>query len=274
MICKLVAVPTAVVDTVKFPEEEPAGMMMLAGTVAATLLLARVTRMPPAGATLARLTVPVELAPLSTVAGERETPDKLPWPAVAALMVKPAETVFAEVAVMLNVVVDPTAVVVTVKLPLLAPAAMVRLGGTVAAALLLVKVTNTPPSGAAVAKVTVPVELAALATVEGESVTPAIDPCPAVAALIVNPAVAVFAELAVIVSAVVVATALVVTGKVPELEPAAIVRLAGTVAAGLLLANVTRIPPIGAAVARVTVPVALPPLATVAGDTERAERAP
>ena len=52
-----------------------------------------------------------------------------------------------------------TALVVMLKLVLVAPAASVTLAGTPAAAvLLLVSVTTAPPVGAAVVKVTVPVE--------------------------------------------------------------------------------------------------------------------
>ena len=51
-----------------------------------------------------------------------------------------------------------TGVVVTVKVAVVAPAATVTLAGGVAAALLLDKVTVSPPVGAALPKVTVPVD--------------------------------------------------------------------------------------------------------------------
>jgi hypothetical protein len=53
--------------------------------------------------------------------------------------------------------------------------------------------------------------------------------------------------------------------------PAATVTLAGTVAAALLLDNVTTVPPLGAAAVRVTVPVELAPAVTVLGFSVSAE---
>lgn len=266
--------PTAVVATAKLPVEEPAGMTRLAGTVAAGLLLDKVTRIPPAGAGEPRLTVPVELAPLATVEGDSETPESVPWPAVAALMVKEADTLFAEVAVMLSVVAVLTAVVETAKVPDEAPAAMTSVPGTVAAALLLASVTRMPPVGAGAASVTVAVEAPPLATVAGAREIPERAPCPAVAALIVSAALRLFVELAVIVTEAVAPTAVVATVKVPLEAPAGMSKLPGSVAAGLSLARVTRIPPAGAGDPRLTVPAALPPLATVAGNSEIPEIVP
>jgi|SRR5271157_4819555 len=68
-------------------------------------------------------------------------------------------------------VVELTAVVVTVKVAVVAPAATVTLAGTVAEALLLPSVTAAPPVGAALLKVTVPVEEAPPVTVVGFKLT-------------------------------------------------------------------------------------------------------
>jgi len=52
------------------------------------------------------------------------------------------------VAVMIGNVSDFTALVLTVKVAVVAPAAMVTLAGTVAEELVLLSVTTTPPAGA------------------------------------------------------------------------------------------------------------------------------
>jgi hypothetical protein len=68
---------------------------------------------------------------------------------------------------MIAAVVELTAVVVTVKVAVVAPAATVTLAGTVADALLLDKLTAAPPVGAALLSVTVPVELEPPVTAAG-----------------------------------------------------------------------------------------------------------
>jgi hypothetical protein len=59
---------------------------------------------------------------------------------------------------MLADVSEPTAVVLTEKVAVVAPAATVTLPATVAAALSLDSVTEAPPAGAGLLSVTVPVE--------------------------------------------------------------------------------------------------------------------
>jgi len=74
------------------------------------------------------------------------------------LTVKVAVCVPLKVAEIVTDVELVTAVVVTVKVAVVAPAATVTLAGTVAAALLLDKLTDPPPVGAMPLKVTVPVD--------------------------------------------------------------------------------------------------------------------
>ena len=72
------------------------------------------------------------------------------------------------------------------------------------------------------------------------------------------------AEIVAVIAAV---TELVVTVKVAVLAPAAIITLLGTFALDVLEVRVTVVPPAGAAVGLVTVPVALVPPTTVVGDS-------
>lgn len=66
---------TGVVVTENVPVVEPAGIVMEAGAVAARLFVHRDAVIPPAGAGLSRVRVPVELTPPSTDAGFRESED-------------------------------------------------------------------------------------------------------------------------------------------------------------------------------------------------------
>ncbi len=123
--------------------------------------------MPPAGAADDRVTVPVLAVPPVTDVGFRATvlstgaviPNDADWftpPSVAVIVLD----VFAA-----------TAVVVTVNVAVVAPAATVTLAGTVADALLDASVTTRPPAGAADDNVTVPVLDAPPATDVGFNVT-------------------------------------------------------------------------------------------------------
>jgi hypothetical protein len=127
----------------------------------------------------------------------------------------PADTLFADVAVIVAVVVDDTGVVVTGNIALLWPACTITDGGTPAAGLLLDKLTGMPPDGAGALNVTVPVALCPPVTAGGEIVKPMIVPVggPPPPAVIVRSADTLFADVAVIVAVVVEDTGVVVTGK-------------------------------------------------------------
>jgi hypothetical protein len=171
-----------------------------------------------------------------------------------------------KVPVMVALVLDATAVVVIVKVPVVAPAAMVTLAGTVAEVELLDSVTTRPPVGAAEPMVAVPVLELPPATLVGETVSPV-----KAGGVIVNVAVAeVLLAVAVIVSVVLVATAVVVTVNVPVVAPAAKVTEVGRDVALLVSERVTTRPPVGATLERVTVPVEEDPPTTLVGLTESA----
>ena len=133
-----------------------------------------------------------------------------------------------------------TAVVVTVKVAVVAPAATVTVGGTVALPVLDVRLIDVPPVGAGAPRVTVPVEGEPPVTVAGERETAVSD-----AELIVRFALTVtsprlgFAEraLAEMEAICVELTAVVVTVNVAVVAPALTVTVEGTVAAVELDAN-------------------------------------
>ena len=149
-----VVLATAVVVIVKLAVVAPAATVTLAGTVAAALLLDMLTASPPVGAALPRVTVPVEEVPPATAVGFTDTDETAGGFTVnAAVCVPPLN-----VAEMVADAALATAVVVMVKVAVVAPAATVTLAGTDAAALLLERVTLRPPVGAALPSVTVPVD--------------------------------------------------------------------------------------------------------------------
>jgi hypothetical protein len=173
---------------------------------------------------------------------------------------------------MVAIVDAVTAVVVIVKVALVAPAATVTLAGAAAAGLLLESVTLNPPAGAADVNVTVPCEDEPPVTLVGLTAT-ADSAAGGGGGVTVSVAVLVAPPKApVTVTGVEAATAFVVMVKVALVEPAATVTLADTVAAVLLLDNVTTAPPVGAGVVSVAVPWAADPPTTVAGLSAMADR--
>ena len=151
----VVVAPTPAVEMVKVAVVWPAATMTLPETVAAALLLARETAMPPVGAGPSSVTVPVELLPPTITVG-------LTVRVVSAgeLTVRVAvlETL-PSVAVITGEAVLATAEVETVNVAVVPPEETVTDAGTVAAAVLpLLRETTTPAAGAGPLSVTVPVE--------------------------------------------------------------------------------------------------------------------
>jgi hypothetical protein len=132
----------------------PAGIVTVAGTVATPgLLEASDTEMPPLGATPLSFTVPVEVLPPTSVVGV--TDSKYNDGGVTVRFADFIETPLP--AVIVTGVEDETGMVVTLNVPLVAPAGMVMLDGTPATeGSLEVKATLIPPEYAGALSVTVP----------------------------------------------------------------------------------------------------------------------
>jgi hypothetical protein len=248
---------TPLVVIVKLDLVAPAGIVTLAGTCAAeVLLLDNVTTAPPAGAAPFRLTVPVELFPPTTDVGLLVTEERL-----AALTVRLVLRVSPYVPEIVTEVLAETGLVVIVNVADVLPAATVILAGTCATAVLLLwSVTVAPPEGAAPLKVTVPVDVLPPTTDVG---LPLIED--KVAALMLRAAVRLTPSVAVTVVEVLLATVNVIMVKFADVLPAGTVTEAGTVAAVvLLLCRDTLTPPVGAGPVSVIVPVeGLPPVTLV-----------
>ena len=167
-----VDVVTPLLVTVNVPLVAPAATVTLVGTLAAPLSLESMTCAPPVGAGPLSVTVPVEVcAPPVTLVGfsvSEESVEEEAWGRTVseAVLVTPAYD--AEMVTGVDVV---TALLVTVNVPLVVPAATVTLAGTVAADELLERFTATPPLGADPLRVTVPIEEDPPVTLVGLSVT-------------------------------------------------------------------------------------------------------
>jgi hypothetical protein len=148
-----------VVVMVTVPLVLPAGMMMLAVTEAAALLLVKVTAWPPEGAGLFSVTVPCEELPPTTLVGLSVNEEMVMAGCggvrvrVACCEAPPTVTVIT------TLVFDVTGCVVMAKEVVVLVSVMASLGGTLAKPLLLESVTTTPPVGAGPVRFTVPCEL-------------------------------------------------------------------------------------------------------------------
>ena len=262
------AVRIVVVSIVKLALVAPCGTVTLAGTVAnevSSLLSATIT--PPACAGLESVTLPVTGFPPTTADGVSVIDVSSTG---AALIVSDALADVAPVVarIVAVVVLIVALLVATLNDALVVPAATFTDDGTVASLRSLAREMVTPPAGAAPVRVTVPLALVPAFTVEGDRLTLA-----TTAGSIVSVADDVpFAE-AVIVAAVVAATGVVVTLNDAVDEPAATVTDDGTLAAALFELSVTLMPPAGALLLSVTVPLALTPPVTCDGVTVSAVRA-
>ena len=169
MVVEVEVVTTKCV-TVNVAVVAPAGTVTEAATVAAEVdELLRVTTLPLGPAGLLRVTVPVivTLQPPTTVEDDKARLDT-----VAAVIVSVEVTdALPIVAVMVALAFADTATVVTVKVPVLAPAAIVTDAGTVALVLLDLSDTTNPPVGAMLLIVTEPVDVDPPSTDVGETVT-------------------------------------------------------------------------------------------------------
>jgi hypothetical protein len=203
VIVTAVTAVTVDVVTVNVAVVAPAATVTDTGTDATALFDASVTTKPPAGAADVRVTVPVLDVPPVTDVGFKAT-----VLSTGAVIPRDADWLVApSVAVIVADAFAATAVVVTVNVAIVAPAATVTLAGTVADALLDASVTTKPPAGAAADNVTVPMLDAPPATDVGFNVTDVSD-----AAVIVRLAVCEAPDnVAVIVAAAFAATAVVVT---------------------------------------------------------------
>ncbi len=130
---------------VKVPEEDPAGMLTEAGTVSSGLLAETDTLVPPVGAWAETVTVQVDDAPASSVAGlQVKVETNVGATRVKFAVCEDEPSVAVTIAGCVVVVVPAVALKVAVVLL----AGTVIEAGTVSAALLLVSPTAKPPEGA------------------------------------------------------------------------------------------------------------------------------
>lgn len=195
--------------------EVPPATVTESGTVALALLEDRLTTAPPLGARPLSVTVPVEVEPPVTVDGVSVSPES-----TAGLIVSLAVwvTPFIVPVIVTDVEAD-TPDVATVNVAVVAPPETGTLAGGVAPALLEPRLTESPPVGAGLLNVTIPVDELPPTTELGARVT-----LVSVGGVIVRVAVSdTVPWLAVMTAATWLATAVVLMRNVAELAPARIV---------------------------------------------------
>jgi hypothetical protein len=163
--------------------------------------------------------------------------------------------------VAVTVVAAPGVLIVNVAE--VAPAGMVTVVGTVAAALLEESVTTLPPLGAALLRVTVPTDVLPPTTVEGDKTRP----CKRGVRMVKFAASETVPWVALIVAFTFAGTEVVVIVKSAEAAPPGTVTLEGTVALATFEVKPIVIPPGAAGPLSVTVPVEGVPPTTAVGDT-------
>ena len=167
MIVAVVGAVTADVLIVKVAVVVPPTTVTDAGTTALVELLDKTMTAPAVGAGPRRVTVPVELRPPTTEVGETVRLVR-----VAGVIVNVADREVVPRVALITAAVDvATAVVFTVNVEVVAPAATVTLAGSVALRLLEPRLTIAPPVGAGPVRVMVPVELVLPTTEAGDSVS-------------------------------------------------------------------------------------------------------
>src|SRR6266852_1721931 len=156
---------TAEVPIEKVALLDPEGTVTVAGTVAAGLLLERLTTAPVPEAGPVSVTVPCELEPPTTEVG---LSTRLETASGGGTVSEVVRVPLASAAERVTEVAALTFDVVTGKFALVVPPGTVTLAGTEATpGLLLERATVVPPAGAAIASVTVPCAVLPPATVEG-----------------------------------------------------------------------------------------------------------
>ncbi len=161
-----VSVATPIVVIVKVAVVAPLATVTELGTAAAAFDEESATVAPEGPAALVSVTVPVEVNPPKPEPGEAVMLERCPGRIVRfASLVEPRP-----VEVMPATVAEFTAVVVTVKVAVVAPAGITMDAGSVALVEFDASVSVEPPVGAGLVMVTVPVELTPPATTVGDRV--------------------------------------------------------------------------------------------------------